>query len=67
MKRYLAILAMVGVVFALPLTALATDDSGEQQGQAQGLYEPCGGPEGQIEQDNHGDPDELGGGFRGTG
>ena len=73
MKRMLAILALVGVVLVVPLTALATDppDDADQQEQAEvnGICVPPAqehdsGP--MIEHDNQGDPDELGGGFRGS-
>ena len=69
MKKFLAILALVGVVLALPLAAIANDDF-DGQGEAEGLCVPPDGERGEgdpIEQDNQGDPDELGGGFRGSG
>ena len=74
MKRMLAILALVGVVLVVPLTALATnppDDADQQEhAEADGNYAPPApeldsGP--MIEHDGQGDPDELGGGFRGNG
>lgn len=69
MKKFLAILALVGVVFASPLAAIASDEF-DGQGEAEGLSVPPNGERGvddPIEQDNQGDPDELGGGFRGSG
>ncbi len=71
MKRLLAILALVGVVLIVPLTALAVDEPEQQeQADSEGIYVPPeqeheSGP--MTEQDNQGDPDELGGGFRGNG
>ena len=72
MKRLLAILALVGVVLAFPLTSIAVDDHDgcQSQGEAEGLYVPPNGDHDAdvpMDQDSHGDPDELGGGFRGTG
>ena len=71
MKRLLAILALVGVVLVVPLTALATDDPEFQEpSDPQGIYAPPAQEQDsvpEIEQDNQGDPDELGGGFRGNG
>ena len=72
MKRFLAILALVGVVFASPLAAIATDDYDgcQSQEEVEGLYLP---PDGEqdvdvpMDQGSEGDPDELGGGFRGSG
>ena len=71
MKRLLAILALVGVVLAAPLAVIASDDPDgwPPQEEAQGLYLPPDGEQDAnvpVEQGNQGDPDELGGGFRGT-
>jgi len=71
MKRLLAILALVGVVLIVPLSALATGDP-EIQGEpdAQGIAAPPAQEQHsvpEVEQDSQGDPDELGGGFRGGG
>ncbi|HOX26620.1 MAG TPA: hypothetical protein PLL30_05520 [Candidatus Krumholzibacteria bacterium] len=72
MKRILAILALFGVVLVLPLSAVASPADGECQSGAvsQGVViPPSGGDDGdaQDQQENQGDPDELGGGFRNHG
>jgi len=68
MKRLLAILALVGVVLIVPLTALATDEPEFQEPSApQGIPAQNQDNPPDLEQDNQGDPDELGGGFRGSG
>jgi len=72
MKRLLAILALACVVFIVPSTALGSPPAdAEQQGQGdvQGLIAVPDGVQVDepTQQDNQGDPDDLGGGFRSTG
>lgn len=75
MKRSLAILALIIVVMGWPLAASAGPGSGDQENwsspQGQGLEVPGAGldrgDEEQQELDSHGDPHDLGGGFRGAG
>jgi hypothetical protein len=69
MKNILAVLALVGLLIAVPGAALATDGDGSSQADADGMLSPPPAQEsgGGEQGDNQGDPDEIGGGFRGSG
>jgi hypothetical protein len=68
MKRILAVLALVGLLIVAP-AALASGDDGSSQADADGMLSPPPAQEGGggEQGDSQGDPDEIGGGFRGTG
>ncbi len=71
MTRVLAILALIGLLSALPLTSVAwASGDGDQTPppeQADGLQSPPGDDDGSgDEQGTTGDPHDLGGGFRGV-
>jgi hypothetical protein len=68
MKQILAVLALIGLLIAAP-AAMASGDDGSSQADADGMLAPPPAQEsgGGEEGDSQGDPDEIGGGFRGTG
>jgi hypothetical protein len=72
MKRVLAILALIGLLLALPLAAVASASGDGEPApppeQADGLQPPADGDDDGSgdEQGTTGDPHDLGGGFRGV-
>jgi opacity protein-like surface antigen len=74
MKKHLAILALVSIILGLPLAAQALptqvgacQGNGGSQEAVSSATTVGDDANGQEEFENQGDPDEIGGGFRGTG